>query len=158
MQKDCWTWWWHMLRFSWSLFLPPSPLGKFVAETPSVHRNGSQTQRWLWHECLMHRRPWSGHRARVWSEDGCLRSVCGAAVRRSGDRGATWPEVQAGGTATTVMTPLTCRGAHGLLWSLNPQGMHAPIRIPKIIFVRSLCNVIPQFWGLRRRWASSEGH
>ena len=43
MQKDCWTWWWHMLRFSWSLFLPPSPLGKFVAETPSVHRNGSQT-------------------------------------------------------------------------------------------------------------------
>lgn len=43
MQKDCWTCWWHMLRFSWSLFLPPSPLGKFVAETPSVHRNGSQT-------------------------------------------------------------------------------------------------------------------
>lgn len=31
MQKDCWTCWWHMLRFSWSLFLPPNPPRKICS-------------------------------------------------------------------------------------------------------------------------------
>ena len=134
MQKDCWTWWWHVLKYSGSLHTHPRPPipGKFVAETPSVPWNGSQTLEvavaWVSDASTSSERPRSPGLEWGWVPAERLRSpVACSPGRWCCDHGDD---------------PPTCTGTQGLLQSPNPQGMHAPIEIPKTIFVRSLCYVI----------------